>query len=62
MNTEEIKKDIVARIENIDYQLDNNRKILSRLCVDSEVYEVIYRLHLEGKQDKKDLQALLESL
>jgi hypothetical protein len=60
--TEETKKCIQANIDSIDAMLDNNRNILSKLCVDSTEYEVIYKIHLEQKQEKKDLENLLASL
>jgi len=62
MTPEEIKKEFAARIENIESRLENNRDILSRLCVDSIEYEIIYKTHLEDKQEKKDLEARLASL
>jgi|LakMenE18May11ns_1017448.scaffolds.fasta_scaffold9472828_1 hypothetical protein len=62
MTPEEIKKEFAARIENIESRLENNRDILSRLCVDSIEYEIIYRLHREDKQAKKDLETRLALL
>lgn len=62
MTTEDPKKLIQANIDNLEAMLQNNRNILSHLSVDSEEYEVIYSLHLEHKQDKKNLETLLASL